>query len=349
MKKQFLLFILVFGISHLWAQGDFYSYLTDKKFNSPDDLIGYNFTPSQLEIPNEGSQELGPGEYSFGISQNNLYVSGEGIKGLYNVNNINTTEYGFILSLLNARDPRQQGHLKVILVGKGYVDALVFKKSSDDGEIIFLLPEKPQEVKESDKQFYTSINRTEILQTDSIWGTQIYPYFRVYNPGNIHQKMQYSDSTYIDFVEEIQITEKIKSPKKNKPSKAKKKKKNTEEMVESIEDETMELPKTAPLSTVDSLTQDSLPLLEKKIKITKQYFIDLHTMELSEEGVSEYKITRYSVKNWKEREDEAAGAMDDRYQVEFETNKGPIYLYITGRRTFSKLEIGSEQYLMQGY
>ena len=126
--KYRLTFLLLCAVMTLQAQSMF-SYITDKRFKDPSDLVGYNFVPNFMEIPDETEGDLDPGDYSFGISQNNLYVQGEEISGVYSLNNINPTEYGYKLLLMNARDPRIQGHLKVILNKYAQVDALVFKRS----------------------------------------------------------------------------------------------------------------------------------------------------------------------------------------------------------------------------
>ena len=84
-----ILFCLLTGIQ-LPAQNT-YSYISDRKFKDPTDLIGYDFRPNLLEIREEREEELDAGSYSFGITMNNLYVDGPGIKGVYSINNINTT------------------------------------------------------------------------------------------------------------------------------------------------------------------------------------------------------------------------------------------------------------------
>ena len=70
MKIKFLLFFL--GICFFLPAQEQYSYISDKKFKDPSDLIGYNFFPSFMEIRDEREEELSPGKYSFGITLNNL-------------------------------------------------------------------------------------------------------------------------------------------------------------------------------------------------------------------------------------------------------------------------------------
>ena len=218
--KVSLITILLFCVIGLMAQEQNYSYLTDKKFRDPTDLIGYNFVPSKMEVPNDYEQDLSPGEYSFGVSRNNLYVSGQEMTGVYNVNNISPTEYGYKLSLMNSRDPRMQGHLKVILVNKVYVDALVFKAHKDDTEKIFMLPEMPDNLWESEKSYFTDKYDIVLEDADSIWNQQVTPFIRAQMTGNkIQQRLQTVDSTYFDFIEEIKITDKTKPVKEKKKKK----------------------------------------------------------------------------------------------------------------------------------
>ena len=348
-----LLFLFYIGLTNaLFAQD--YTYLTDKKFSDPTELVGYNFVPNQLEIPNEGTEDLEPDEYSFGVSLNNLYVSGRDIGGVYNVNSINTTEYGFKLSLVNARDPLQQGHLKIILIGKNYVDALVFKKSSDTKELIFFLPQLSDEKAAMDKAYYTDRREIELLEVDSIWGTTIYPFFRVYDKGNVHERLMYSDSVTISFVEEIEIIEKIKKQKKEKGKKKDKGNFNietglyegetaieeVEEEQEILEEEVDETQKETEATTDTDV--------EKKIKIIKKYYIDVQTL-LSTDGTENKQVKRYAIKKVTEREDESAEKGQERFQIELETNKGLMYLYLSHNRKISSFELFDQRYLMRGH
>jgi len=334
--------MLLFCAIGLMAQEQNYSYLTDKKFRDPTDLIGYNFVPSKMEVPNDYEQELGPGEYSFGISRNNLYVSGQEMTGVYNVNNIAPTEYGYKLSLMNSRDPRMQGHLKVILVNKVYVDALVFKAHKDDTEKIFMLPEMTDNLWESEKAYFTDKYDMVLEDADSIWNKTVTPFLRAQMTGNkVQQRLQTADSTYFNFIEEVKITDKSK-PVKEKKEKKKKKDFNIETGEEEMEEEIEE--------TDEGDTDYAEEEMNKKVKIEKFYYIDLKTIFTNEDGSIENSTTRYVVKKWKEREDQSVqSASRDRYQIEFETNKGLINVYLTGKRTISVIEVNGERYTMRGY
>jgi len=88
---------------------------------------------------------------------------------------------------------------------------------------------------------------------------------------------------------------------------------------------------------------------KKKVKIVKEYFINLRSILTYEDGGSEDKKWSYQVKKVVEREDKNAGPEEERYQMEFTLKKGgPIYLYLTGERTISAIEIDGKKYLMRG-
>ena len=410
-KNLFPLFICFLFATHIIAQEQ-YSYMTDRIFLKQTDMIGYNFVPDFMEIPNESDAELKVGEYSFGITTNNLFVEGKDIKGVYSVNNIDKVEYGFIFKLMNARDPTVQGHLKVIQNKYGHVEALVFKKSTKEKEIIFHLPRVPKSLRLKEKAYFT--DRWEMVNqdVDSLWGKSIYPFIKIHkDEKNVQERLQQADSTSITFVEKVTIIE-----KKQKKKKKKKKIKNIElgeeeeEVIAEIEEEAVELVeeepvavaeekkparrapqrrkfqgynssnsrdleeeeeevveevpapvvKPAPRPIIDAGASPSAEELEeaeeesneeekKKVKIVKEYFINLRTILTYDDGGSEDKKWTYQVKKVVEREDKSAGPDEERYQMEFTLKKGgPIYLYLTGERTISAIEIDGKKYLMRG-
>ena len=202
----------------LQAQGEKYTYLTDKKFNSSEDLFGYTFVPGILEIATPGQtsqgeqQELSAGSVKFGVTRGNLFVKGKGIDGVHNINQINTTDYGYKMILMNARDPKQQGHLKIIKL-KSYVDALVFKASNDAKEMIFLLPEIGETLAKSEKEYFTDRNEIELEHEEDIWGMDINPFFKVFMPKRVYQRVQKSDNVKLSFVVTETIIEKGKKNK----------------------------------------------------------------------------------------------------------------------------------------
>ena len=67
-----LINLILFLSLSFFLQAQQYSYISDRRFFEPADMIGYDFRPSALEIPNETKMEIDPGEYSFGITFNYL-------------------------------------------------------------------------------------------------------------------------------------------------------------------------------------------------------------------------------------------------------------------------------------
>ncbi len=216
---RYLLLLLALFAFHLGHAQEQYSYMTDRIFKDQLDLYGYNFVPNQLEIPNEGQQDLRKGDYSFGLLGNNLYIDGKDIKGVYSVNNINPTEYGYKLNLMNARDPTIQGHLKVILTQYGHVDALVFKRSTKEKEMIFFLPQIPKNLQKKERTYFTDRWELPLTEIDSLWGKSIHPFLRLHDDQGIQERLQINDSTRVTFVKKVTKVEKKKKGKRKKNKK----------------------------------------------------------------------------------------------------------------------------------
>jgi len=223
MKTQTLLLALLCLVTaSIQAQTSQFSYISDRTFTSPDQLIGYDFRPALREVPGEPPEEIPVGKYSFGITRANLYVEGPGIQGVYSVNNINTTEYGFIMKLMNARDPTIQGHLKIVVDQAGQVEGLIFKRSNKEKEVIFFLRMIPKDIEEAEAAYFTHKGEKKIENLDSLWtGVHIRPFLRVfYDMGGIQQRILPSDSVYLNFYkittveEKKSITEKLGKKKK---------------------------------------------------------------------------------------------------------------------------------------
>ncbi len=360
MRHQILCTLLLFAVQ-AYAQQD-YSYVTDRIFADPSDLIGYNFLPNFMEIPDEVEEELSPGDYSFGVSHNNLYVAGEEIAGVYSINNINPTEYGYKLLLMNARNPMLQGHLKVILTPQAQVEAIVFKRSNNDQEMIFFLPGQNEQQRQREADYFTDRWELPIESADSLWGKTITPFLRIHTDERDEQeRLHASDSTTISFVETIEIIEKIKKKKKRKSKKKNDKEeieideaeessnaKVSEEEVEEMREEALAAtpPDSLALVAADSLEQG----VKKKIKIVKKYFVNIRSMLTYQDGSTEDKTWSLPVKKIVEREDESAGPGEERYQLEIQSDKGdPVYLYLTSERTVSSVEAIGKRFLMQGH
>lgn len=368
-RIKILLAIIIGAVTGAIAQDDF-TYISDRKFFLPNNLIGYDFRPNYMEIPNETEEELSPGEYSFGISKNNLYVDGGDIKGVYSVNNINPTEYGYKLMLMNARDPTVQGHLKVILNRKAQVEALVFKRSNKDSEIIFFQAPITEALYNQETEYFTDKYDLQIEEQDSIWGQKIYPFLRIHqDEGGIQERLTIADSTCIEFVEKVTIIEK----KKKKWGKKKKKEAAEEEMIaEGMEvDSTKEEIVVTELEVSEELEADpgAYPPIEAaesmeeavaeeqkedvKIKIVKEYFINVRTILTFEDGTMEDNIQEIPIKK-KFTLFETVANNDPTvapYELEIMPKKGkrPIIMRLTKDKTISSIEIEGKLYMMRGH
>lgn len=351
MKFTFLSFFLAFSF---FLQAQQYTYISDRRFFEPADMIGYDFKPSALEIPDETKMDIDPGEYSFGITFNYLYAKGEDVKGVYNINNMQPADYGFKVLLMNARDARLQGHLKVIQNKYGMVEALIFKRSSNDKEVIFYLPPISKNLRDKEKAYFTDRGELVFEDKDSIWGEAIRPFHIMHMEENVQQRLQLEDSTYITFTEEVTIVEK----------EVKKKKKTDKEIEEDIDKEEViadadkEVVEEAKIDSVvvdengeDVLTDSTtLDAPEIKIKITKEYFLTIHSYRITTEGLREKKEEKYTIRKINEKEDEAAKMHEEKYLWEFQNDeKEVINLYLNGDRTVSTLEIGEKKYLVRGF
>lgn len=353
MKRLYLLIFCILSVTILEAQYG-YTYISDRRFYRVEDLVGYDFRPSKKEIPNVSEEDLNPGEYSFGISFNNLFVEGEGVRGVYNINNISPTEYGYKLLLINARDARLQGHLKVIMNKYNMVEALIFKRSPKEEETIYYLEPISKKLNERERNYFTDRGEMIIEKTDSLWGKTIYPFIRIHLDRNVQEPLDLGDSTSISFVREIVVELKEKEKKK----KGKKGKEEVaEEEVEQVEIDSMQVdslsdrpaPYEPPLGVV-LYELDEKYVDKSKYKITKEYFVVVRSILQYEDGMKEDKTWKYPIKKVVEREDELAKMHEERFQVEFTSPKAEgIYLYLTGDKTVSTFEVENQMFLMRGF
>ena len=211
MNKHTLLgALLCLATASIGAQVAQYSYISDRRFTSPDQLMGYDFKPAMREVPGEEPTEIKVGSYSFGITRKNLYVEGADIRGVYNLNEINSTEYGYILRTMNARDPTIQGHLKIVVDEIGQVEGLIFKRSNNDKEVIYFLRMIPPEVAEAERLYFTHKGALKVSHLDSLWtGIEVRPFLRIFNNmGGIQQRVLPADSVSLRFYHVTTIEEK---------------------------------------------------------------------------------------------------------------------------------------------
>ncbi len=350
MKIKFILISVL--ISTFVKAQDTYTYISDRKFYGPEDLIGYDFRPEYMEIPEETEQKLRPGAYSFGISRNNLYVDGEGIKGVYSVNNINPTEYGYMLMLMNARDPTLQGHLKVILTKHAQVEALVFKRSNKDKEIIFFQAQMPEKLWEEEKAYFTYKYDYEVSNPDSLWGQKFYPFLRIHrDEGGVQERLQIADSTSIEFIEKVTLIEKKKKKKDRKNDEE-----ETEEVVlENVEGVAMDSDEGA-MPPIEEIENDSLAeedqLETVKVKIVKEYFVLVRSVLTYDDGTTEDKIWEIPVKKkFTEYQRETSGPnLEPTEFVLAGDKKGQdVSIFLTKKRTISSINVEGKKYLMRGH
>lgn len=198
MKLRFLIFCLFLAAVGK-AQEKQFTFVSDRKFTMSSDLLGYTFIPAFIvypdknDIENSPEVDLGIGEVSFGISPSYLYIEGQDIEGVYSINSINPTEYGFIIATMNARNPTIQGHLKITLNNSNQVMALIFKKSTDTEEIVYKLAEIPEYLEELEAGYFTNKDNAPVT-TDVIWNREFRPFIRI---GEQQQRLRIEDSTVI--------------------------------------------------------------------------------------------------------------------------------------------------------
>ncbi|MEM6723285.1 MAG: hypothetical protein AAF598_04555 [Bacteroidota bacterium] len=167
----------LFGTS-LLAQQD-YSYVSDRKFKSPSDLIGYTFSPNEIGFPDGSKLDLEKGEISLSIGANYLTISGSEYEGAYSINAIKAESYGYYMALVDARDPAKQGNLKFHLNKYGELDVLVFKPSDKEEQVVFFqaLMSKNKDAREA--AYFTDRDEYKLEDPDEIWGDTIKPFHQL--------------------------------------------------------------------------------------------------------------------------------------------------------------------------
>ena len=91
-------------------------------------------------------------------------------------------------------------------------------------------------------------------------------------------------------------------------------------------------------------------LKEMGVKLKEHRVIKLRSIVNYDDGTTEDLVVEYEVKKMTEREDETAAPDGEQFQIEFELAKGgPVYLYLTPKRTLSAFEADGIRYLLKGY
>jgi hypothetical protein len=178
LKNLLLCCFLGFGIAH--AQQPEHSYLTDYRFKSPDDLLHYTFYPEEEAYPKEEiTHKLLPGAVSFKMVPGYLMVKEGATESSFNMTSINPTEYGFKAELMNARNPAIQGHLKFIMDKNNQVDALVFKASREQKEVVYYMALISDKTIKRDDKYFTDVSDMNASNSQFLFGKSVYPYFQL--------------------------------------------------------------------------------------------------------------------------------------------------------------------------
>ena len=319
MKIYFLSLVLLLGLypQTVTAQNQF-SYISDCRFVDLKDLVGYGFFPGFIEVPNAKERALEPGEYTFGFSKNNLYVKGEEIAGVYNVQEISDENYGYKAKLVNARDARNQGHLKIILNQYFEAEALIFKKSPDAKELIFYQAVIPSIKQKKEKAYFTDWGQLEIREPDSLWGQTFTPFFRFYQDDLIQERLNIEDNTHITFEVDTLIDKRLKTKKRKYLDE------NNEEQI-----------------AIDSTYKSKTTLIKKIVE---------NSVRLNEEGKKEVYKKEYIITGMVEYVDETAGTSDEKYRWEFKTkDQIEISLFLSKDKKMSSINIGNHRYWVRGF
>jgi hypothetical protein len=168
MLKTSFIFLFLLFVSVSFSQTE-YTYVTDTKFLNSDELLGYVFMPNEIQTsfePGDKPQKIGIGKVKFRLTMGYLYVTQGEEELSYNTNSINPEKYGFKVDLMNARNPSEQGHLKIILNDLKQVDALIFKKNRQSKEVTYYQAMIREETSLRDQKYFTDKTdiRTENIQ-----------------------------------------------------------------------------------------------------------------------------------------------------------------------------------------
>ena len=324
MRNKLFIIVCLSVFSTLCHAQSQYSYISDRRFRSITDLIGFTFCPNEMEVKDVSKNHVPAGRYSFGITQNNLYVDGEGIKGVYSVNNMTPTKFGYQLHLMNANNPTLQGHLKVFLNDRKEVDALMFKRSQKEKEAIFYQAEIPSDLLEREEKFFTDRNELEIKQMDSLWGKTIRPFLLV-DETHVQERFRISDNVFFEFSEKVTIIDKTKKKSDKNDANA-----ATTPVVEKL----------------DSATLSD----KKKVKIIKEYFVKIHFVNKNPDGtLAADKSLDYKLDDFSMKEDSKSGNSDDRYQIMLKP-KGdkPFYIYLNSKKMVSFIMMDGLRFHLRG-
>lgn len=312
-----ILYTLLFIVLATQCFSQEYSYISDRKFNNSEYLLGYEFRPSKIIHMDTTETALNAGSYSFKIDARNIIVKGEGIAGQYSFSHITPTEYGYKIFHRNLLNSLVKGHIKVILNSKYQAQALIFRRSPKDPEIIFELPRLTDSQVIHEQNYFTDIRDLRIEHSDSIWGERIYPFFELKGRNGEQKRLFQSDNVFIDFEKLIHVEEKVKKVAFSK----------VKQMVNKGEEQETE---------------------RIKQKITETYFFNFKSNMRNAEGRREFKTKRYEIAEVITHEN--PNSKKKRYQLEFVNKyKVPIVIDLDINRNVRSMLIEGEIYRMRGF
>lgn len=175
-----IILLPAFCLLSLFAQAQKeFTYVSDKKFKTSDELLNYAFLPNEMEDTKAASKKsLVAGAVVFQLTAGYLKVKDGETESSYNVNAINPEKYGFKADLMNARNPTEQGHLKVILTDRGYVDALVFKKDRKSPEVVYYQASPNPKTLARDTKYFTDKTDVNMSNLIYLFPKVVRPYFK---------------------------------------------------------------------------------------------------------------------------------------------------------------------------
>jgi hypothetical protein len=300
-----------------------YTFIDDRKFKDVSDLIGYTFVPNEVEQKDKFKKLIRPGEFSFTIKKDKLHITGTNISGQYIYSDINTTDYGFIVNLIDLKNPLMHGALKIILNDKKEADILTFRKNQNDPELLYYLAEMSKDNFVKEKKYFTDKNETILPTFDSLDRVKIYPFLVIDEERGIQEKRKIKDSTYFEFIKVTNIED--KTSKKYKIVKRK---------VDSAD---------ITLIIVDTIFPP------KKLKITYQYFVKVRWQSLTN-GIFESVNKVVEIEKFNETKAIDKNQKEDTRLVDYKLKDGDsIQLYLNENRAFSYLVYNGKKMLARGF
>lgn len=183
MSRYFLAlaFLVTVGLSVGHAQFE-HTYITDRRFDTPDDLLGYTFVPNEVQEPDqELPRKLNAGSVRLRVQLGYLTLVSNEVETAFSTVSINPTEYGFKLELMNAIKPAEQGHLKIFLNDNREVDALAFKPKREEKEVVFYQASITPRIIERDGKYFTDVKGLNLANIQFIFGKKVKPFFKMDN------------------------------------------------------------------------------------------------------------------------------------------------------------------------